>query len=236
MRLNALLLIVSWLTAAVSAFVLQPAAIVHKRQPLFMSDVPQGDKDKDSNNNMLPSTTATEKAVLARPEDMFTMTGDFLCLSIYGFVDHFLTHDISSYMVSHAHYHPMAHLPVWVSPHNLYACHQVFDSTLRDRLIVEYSWMFQDTGMAVVLLCTSWLVAGLLNEAFLFKNSLHCRTEITLLTTLTTWMTSTGMLLMLLGVLSDRPTAGDIYFIVDSLTVLTLWRFLASSLFGSTKE
>lgn len=183
------------------------------------------------------------------PEDFFTMTGDLLSLSIYGFTDHFLCQDIAHFMVQQASVSDENLIktaaqsqltlttPVWSE--DTMHLHSVWQSALDDRLVSHYSPLLQSTGTATVLLCASWLLAGYLHQAFSMKNTLDCGTDRALWVTGMTWTTTCGIMMLMLVTshyICGCPVCvfpkGDVAYIFDSLSVLTIWRFLMSSLLG----
>jgi hypothetical protein len=78
----------------------------------------------------------------------------------------------------------------WASPADA-----VLQQQLQDHLVVQYSPVLQDTGMAAVLLAASWLLAGYLHEAFSVRHTLECPTDHALLKTAQTWLTACTLLL-----------------------------------------
>ena len=101
--------------------------------------------------------------------------------------------------------------------------------------------LLEPMGMATTLLASSWLLAGWFHRAFAYKNTLNCPTDKALTVTARTWLT-TCLILFGLVVTSQALTGmedwatnfrkGDVDYIVDSLTVLIVWRFMASWLLG----
>jgi hypothetical protein len=141
----------------------------------------------------------------------------------------------------------------WASPADA-----VLQQQLQDHLVVQYSPALQDTGMAAVLLAAAWLAAGYVHEAFAHRHTLDCPTDHALLKTAQTWGTACTLLLALTAatnyiwaggvdnyvegaglvdglslLLQQLWTRGDLDYILDSLSVLVLWRFLMSSMLGS---
>lgn len=132
---------------------------------------------------------------------------------------------------------------------------------LLDQAVAHYSPLLQPTGLATCLLAACWLLAGWWHRAFHFGNTLACQPERTLAVTAQTWIT-TSLLLASLVALShhhwmgpaavnnndyyyysssssssvwERFTKSDVIYIADSLTVLAVWRFLASHILGYWK-
>jgi hypothetical protein len=133
--------------------------------------------------------------------------------------------------------------PVWVDTSSSATPNlsQIYQITVSDQLVTHYSPLLQQTGLAVTILASCWLVSGWIHEAFSYKHTLLCRTDDALVVTAKTWLTCT-LLLFTLTALSHylcgcdnilSYTRGDIDFIIDSLSVLTMWRFLVSSLLGT---
>jgi hypothetical protein len=209
-----------------------------------------------------------------------------MSLFVYAFSDHFVCHDCAALAVRQAAHagsaqlHAAAidnglasagNLPVWLDTTGNAAAvttvgwadwaspaDAVLQQQLQDHLVVQYSPVLQDTGMAAVLLTASWLLAGYLHEAFATKHTLDCPTDHALLKTAQTWLTACTLLLGVtaatnymmhggvdnymegagltdgLGLLLQQLfTRGDLDYILDSLSVLVLWRFMMSSMLGS---
>jgi hypothetical protein len=197
-----------------------------------------------------------------KPEDMIVMIGDLLSLAVYGFFDHFISNDLMTANVNRANtpaklsvllekFSPAAstaidteHLlstPVWVDSAVTPNLSQIYQITVSDQIVTHYSPLLQQTGLAVTILASCWLLSGWFHEAFLYKHTLLCRTDDALVITAKTWLTC-SLLLFTLTAFSHYVcgcdsilsyTRGDIDFIVDSLSVLTMWRFLVSSLLGT---
>jgi hypothetical protein len=236
----------------------------------------------------------------APPEDLFTLTGDVMSLFVYSFSDHFVCHDCASMAVRQASHsgssqlHAAAidnglagagNLPVWLDTTGASfttttvgwadwasPADAILQQQLQDHLVVQYSPILQDTGMAAVFMTAAWLVAGYLHEAFSVRHTLDCPTEQTLIKTAQTWLTACTMLLAVTAgtnylmttipgavggggggldyyissmeqgegvvdgfgmLLQQLFTRGDLDYILDSLSVLVLWRFMMSSMLGS---
>lgn len=235
MTMTPLLLILTILvlsTTSVESFSVRPALATraHTFTHLFMSDVP------DENENPIPPKPVAKSETIQPPEDMMAFTGDMLVLSIYTMTDHFLGLYLPKFMIHHAKFHPGINtLPVWMDTSSTpsQVADQIRQSELGSRLVASYSPLFQEPGTAVVLLSVAWILAGLVNEAFSYKHTVQCRTEMALLTTLTTWLTMMGITLIFLGLVApDSANMTDIMFVADSFAGLTMWRFLQSSIFG----
>ncbi|EEC46525.1 predicted protein [Phaeodactylum tricornutum CCAP 1055/1] len=215
----------------------------------FLSDIP---RDDDANSFQLPPP----------PEDRITLTGDLLSLFVYGFTDHFLCHDVATYFVRQASSGGPAQMlrtasqsamslptPVWLEvdfPHHhagavMSPFQVVWQAALSDHLVSQYSPLLQSTGTATVLLATTWLLAGWWHRAFDYQNTLSCRVDQALWVTARTWMSSCALMLTVVSFSRmvcgcDTPFAffkGDVDYILDSLTVLLSWRFIAASMLGN---
>jgi len=110
---------------------------------------------------------------------------------------------------------------------------------------ITYSPAIATGGAASVLLCSAWLLSGYFTGAFQFKNALMASPNKALVVTAKTWVLSS---LMMFGIAygsdsligcadclhnSVGITKADSDFIIDSLSVLLVWRFILSSFFGS---
>lgn len=221
---------------------------------LHMSDVPQSDDDDDDTEVLDPSTSphrpSSQNTFLSvlppAPEDTFTMTGDLIALTVYGFVDHLICHDVSRLVLHRASTSipqlerllPATYaLPVWSDP-TAPSSFMVLQTAARDAWIVPYTGPLLYTGSAVVLLAACWLGVGYLLESFALSNTLHCKGDQALWVTAKTWVLATGLAAAIVWGTSDDMTLtkGDVVFLTDSLSVVTLWRFLANGMFGSSRE
>lgn len=177
------------------------------------------------------------------PEDMFVLTGDVLALSVYGLADHIVSQDMTQQMVfdskSSMELQQMATAdwgpPVWLDSTHSYHQH-VLQVTLSDKLVTHYSPLLEQTSVAVCLLLTSWLLSGWWHQAFAVETTRNA--ERNLYKTGQTWLTSTAILGSVVAVshLIMEPvtfTKGDITFLLDTLTVMTMWRFMASCIVDS---
>lgn len=112
---------------------------------------------------------------------------------------------------------------------------------------VSYAPIISSAGMASVVLCSTWLACGYMTGAFRFSNTLGS-TQRALAVTAVTWF-ATVMVVTALAYGSDvlvgnmdqlhytvGLTKADVDFIFDSLSVLLVWRFLWSSIFGSGED
>lgn len=184
------------------------------------------------------------------PEDQFVLIGDLLSLAVYSISDHVVCQIMSQQMIpaeSHQIYTDMvvdAHAawqaPVWweaASPQST----AVLQATLESHVVTRYSPLLEPMGQATVLLAAAWLLAGWFHRAFLYQNTLDCSTERVLAVTARTWLSTCAILASLvvatqaLSGMEDWATnfcRGDVDYVVDSLTVLTVWRFMASWLLG----
>jgi len=199
-----------------------------------------------------------------KPEDQFIMTGDLLSLCVYGITDHFFCQTVSKMMVQQTLSDPAHHLsraaastlennggnsamllqsPVWLDMNSPYA-NQVFESNLASQLVTQYSPLLEPMGQATCILVACWLLAGWYHEAFSFKNTLNCSTERALTVTGRTWLSTCAILFGL--VMASQAACGcdhfylikrgDLDYILDSSTVLVMWRFLASFMLGSGRD
>ena len=205
-------------------------------RPLRMSDIP-----KDEKEDLIEQQRFWKPP--PPPEDQLVLTGDLLSLFVYGFTDHFLCQDISNLLVRQAGPEELAQVafstPVWLEPNDLMATQVLQQTQLGDQIVTHYSPVLEPTGLATCLLAGVWLWSGWLHRAFLFRNTLECRTDRALQVTARAWLTTCAIMLTIVGlshVLYGSPaqsfTKGDVNYIFDSLTVLLIWRFIISSLMG----
>lgn len=212
----------------------------HRRTVLRMSD-------------MVPDEETSFWKPPPPPEDRLILTGDLAALFVYGFTDHFLCSDIGNYFIQQADSPQKLHLaadstqttlntPVWIEPESVVQLTKTMQLQLSETLVSHYSPVLQPTGMATCLLAGSWLLAGWLHHAFSFQNTLNCRTDRALQVTATAWVTSCGIMLSIVSIshllcgCDVFYTRGDVDYIFDSLSVLCMWRFLASSILGNAQD
>ncbi|KAL7563950.1 hypothetical protein ACA910_017565 [Epithemia clementina (nom. ined.)] len=198
------------------------------------------------------------------PEDTFVMMGDLLSLCVYGITDHFFCQVVAQGMVRDTLADPLHHLsraaasqishgdaalliqaPVWLDLQSPYTNH-VLEVNLSNQLVNHYSPLLEPMGAATCLLVACWLLAGWFHQAFSLRNTLDCNTERALMVTVQTWLTTCALLFGL--VLTSQQLCGcnvssffmvqkgDLDYVIDSASVLILWRFLASYLLGSGRE
>jgi len=222
-----------------------------------MSDVPQDDENqkKNKNNNprsRTPVRTTTDHwwKLPPSPEDQFILIGDLLSLATYGISDHLVCQIMSQQMIpsdSHVIFHDMVvdsgaslHAPVWWEAGSPQAS-SILQATMESHLVTRYSPLLEPMGQATTLLAGAWLLAGWFHRAFLFQNTLDCTTEKVLYVTARTWITTClilfGLVVMTQAAMGVEHFAtnfakGDVDYIVDSLTVLMVWRFMASTMIG----
>jgi hypothetical protein len=205
-----------------------------------MSDVPQNnDNDPKPLRIQLPPA----------PEDHFVLIGDLLSLFVYSFSDHFVCQDLASFFLSiptSAMSTTTADIvgqPVWLDATSSYNDH-VLQVILHDATVTQYSPLLQPTGLAACVMASCWLLAGWWHQAFAYRNTLDCSTPRTLMVTAKAWVTASLLVMVAVGVTSNALssshdywwqafTRGDVDFIWDSLTVLCVWRYIASSLLGA---
>jgi hypothetical protein len=179
------------------------------------------------------------------PEDWITLSGDLFSLIVYGFADHLIGCDLAQYIVHQADSIPklMGLLddtsqamtwPVWLDVSNDVATRSILQAQVSSHYIIHYaSPILQYTGSAVVFMATFWVLAGWLTRAFDYQNTLYCRSDHALMRMGKSWAVCMAMMLPTLALLSPEPLKNtDILFLVDSLTVLAIWRFLIHWLFG----
>ena len=130
------------------------------------------------------------------------------------------------------------HAPVWWEAGSPQAS-SILQATMESHLVTQYSPLLEPMGQATTLLAGAWLLAGWFHRAFLYQNTLDCTTEKVLYVTARTWITTClilfGLVVMTQAAMDVENFAtnfakGDVDYIVDSLTVLMVWRFMASTL------
>jgi hypothetical protein len=141
--------------------------------------------------------------------------------------------------------------PVWTDAS---MTDQVLMVNAQESLSQHWCPLFSTTGAASVALCSAWLFAGWVHRAFLFQNTLGCDTTRALSKTLQTWLSTAWLLTLMVvtsnSIVSHVPllqswlgcascsqdsyllTKADSLYIIDSLTVLISWRFIASMMLG----
>lgn len=143
--------------------------------------------------------------------------------------------------------------PVWVSVDQYDVVQNVLTLAAKENLLNHWGPLFSTAGSAYVALCTCWLLAGWWHRAFLFQNSLECDTGAALVKTIETWV-SMALLMIVLAMACNElitvvpagmvhqivgsamvdhvdyvMTKADSMFLIDSMTVLIAWRFMANS-------
>jgi hypothetical protein len=186
------------------------------------------------------------------PEDFFVLIGDLLSLTVYGITDHLTGQIISVHSIptdQQQLIHDMVattdvsqvHIPVWWDVTTPQAG-SILQSTLQAHVVTQYSPLLEPIGQATTVLVASWLLAGWYHRAFLFQNTLDCSTDHVLTVTGKTWLTS--CILLVLFIMGSQAFCGcdhwattfrqgDVNYLVDSLTVLVVWRFMASTMLGN---
>ncbi len=210
---------------------------INKHSPLQMSDVPREENEKDDERNAFQHIVYSFK-LPPPPEDLFVLTGDVLALSVYGLADHIVSQEMTHQMVFDSP-NPMELQqkmaadwgpPVWLDSTHSYHQH-VLQVTLSDKLVTHYSPLLEPTSVAVCLLLASWLLSGWWHQAFAIETMRNA--EQNLYKTGQTWLTSTAILVSIVAIshLIVEPvifTKGDISFLLDTLTVMAMWRFMVS--------
>lgn len=243
----------------------QNTAVQERRKSTkcFLSDIPRdNDTTSSTKNKARAATNSLQKWIRSfkpppKPEDQFVMTGDLLSLCVYGITDHFFCQVVSKLMVANTLEDMTHHLsraaggdtnllvqaPAWMDPNAPYV-NQVLENNLNQQLVTTYSPILEPMGQATVLLVACWLLSGWFHEAFSFKNTLNCSTERAILVTGRTWLTACAMLFSIVWASQAAcgcdhfylVTRGDLDFVLDSSTVLVMWRFLISFMLGSGKD
>jgi len=180
----------------------------------------------------------------------------FVCVDLASFVNAAAANDrtavaaaTSSSSADFVGDHIALSAPVWLdmSTSSGYRDH-VLHVLLSDQTVTQYSPLLQPTWLAGCLLASAWLLAGWWHRSFAYKNTLDCSPDRVLTVTAKTWVTS--CLALMVGVAASNSVLlgphhqiglewwqtfkkGDVEYIWDSLTVLCMWRFMASSLLGS---
>lgn len=238
----------------------QPPSTITTITTRFLSDVPQ-EHDPQQRQQQRKNRPWWKDLIPPPPEDQLTLSGDIAALFVYTFLDHYANQvyvDSVLYDASPEIIHSLdptgdlsaSQLPVWFDADSSFHLTSDKLSSLLGVHHVAYSPILGAAGLASVLLCACWLVAGYAHQAFLFRNTLDCRTENAIMVTFRTWITSSALMVAIaLG--ADyicgqteffcncpltSPTLGgltkaDADFIFDSLAVLITWRFILSTAF-----
>ena len=258
-----------------------PSVLLRKpKTQLAFSDIPENDPDeqkKASKKSSAQQQQQQQQQQQKRPNQL-VLWGDMLSIFVYGYTDHFVGQDLAKYTVSQmmtemtqqstaaaavdaASAAAEAGIPVWLdtslsssssSTSSVLAYHS---AQLTDKIVVKYSPLLEQTGVATCLLAGTWLLAGWVLQSFSYRNTTDCSTEHALWQSVRTWIMSSLILLTLSAIFSSSTSSvllsssstttaqdfmscfswpkGDVAFIMDSLSVLLLWRFLASWLLGT---
>lgn len=109
---------------------------------------------------------------------------------------------------------------------------------------IHYAPAIETAGMASVLLASTWMICGYFTGAFQLKNTLGCNLSKALTVTVFNWF-FTCVIMFAIAYSSDYFVGGydclhksvgvtkaDGDFILDSLSVLLVWRFTLNSMLG----
>jgi len=198
------------------------------------------------------------------PDNQFIIMGDIFVLSSYALSSHLLNNFVvqsvfeTSDSVRDAvnKLDPLGEIvqtqvPVWIDVQQTEVTDHILKLNAHHSLMNHWGPLFSTTGASCVALCSCWLFAGWLHQAFLSQNSMDCETSQALQKTVETWLTAAIMLAVLavgsnsivthipllqmflgVSVASDSTvftlTKADSMYIIDSFTVLLCWRFLAN--------
>ena len=194
----------------------------HRLQPnrqstvLLMSSIGQEPEE----NNPIKSTL---KKLPPPPEDQFSIMGDFGCLFLYSFLDHFVNRLYDKWMNSpeiidllspksaiESSYAAKlefstsilqgdlvsSSLPVWFDSSASAPFGNVpLNSALPLEHHISYAPAISTAGMASVLLCSAWFVSGYFTGAFRFKNTMECSPSKAIVVTGKTWILSSLIML-----------------------------------------
>jgi hypothetical protein len=146
------------------------------------------------------------------PQDHLTLAGDMASLFLYAFLDHFTSQVYLTSLLATStsaaeaakRLDPMLHAstPVWLdstalSPHSV---EQILFLDLESRVMPHFTSLLDSAGMASVSLASCWLLAGLIHQAFHFRNTLDCSTHRVIRVTGQTWLTACVLLVVLTSV------------------------------------
>ena len=109
---------------------------------------------------------------------------------------------------------------------------------------IHYAPAIETAGMASVLLASTWMICGYFTGAFKFKNTLGCNQSRAIIITAINWF-FTCVIMFAIAYASDYFVGGidclhksvgvtraDEDYILDSLSVLLIWRFTLNSILG----
>ena len=207
------------------------------------------------------------------PEDILTLAGDVASLMLYAFTDHYLNHVVVSHILASSASAAdaakaldpsglsvtLASTPVWLDAGGAPQLQdQVLLWDLQSKVTPQWTPLLESAGGASVALASCWILAGLVHQAFHFRNTLDCSTHRAVAVTGQTWVTC-ALLLMGLACLTSHLdasavstsvlmgegrilspleegfrglTRSDADYVVNSLGVVLTWRFLVSYLLG----
>jgi hypothetical protein len=257
-----------------TAFVQQPSA--QFARPNVAPGITLPSSSSGLFHSEIPRETTTTKEIINRkpafswrdllpppPEDQLILAGDIAMIMLYAFSSHFFNNMIVESVFYKSEslqdavnvLDPLGEIvtlqaPVWTDAS---MTDQVLMVNAERSLSQHWCPLFSTAGAASVALCSAWLFAGWVHRAFLFQNTLDCDTTRALNKTLQTWMSTAGLLTLMVvtsnSIVSHVPllqswlgcascsqdyllTKADSMYIVDSLTVLISWRFIASMMLG----
>ncbi|CAB9502122.1 FR47-like protein [Seminavis robusta] len=163
------------------------------------------------------------------PEDQLTLAGDVASLFLYSFMDHFLNDVYLTSLLKSSDSAAEAAksldttslpLPVWVDSTALgtQTVDHLLLTDLQSRVLPHFSTpLLASAGMASVSLASCWLLAGILHQAFHFRNTLDCPTDRAIAVTGQTWITS-SIFLIALTCISQHMAGGAAVDIQDVST------------------
>lgn len=191
------------------------------------------------------------------PEDTIVLTGDVFSLMIYCFMESATTSFLSEDNILHTLVTSSStsiQLPVWsdVLKNN-------FGSSLlreimntqqianigtfanAEQTVPHFAPCFQSAGISFILLTSCWLLSGYFNKSFSYNNTIGCNPNEAVKVTFKTWIFS-AMLVFGASLMSGKIcgceffpglSKSDVEFILDSASVLVVWRFMVASMLNS---
>lgn len=249
-----------------------PVSSYQRMDPLQMSTLGKDPEEANIKETLSRLKSKLKVLLPPPPEDQLSMLGDIGCLFLYSSIDHLVNRLYDKWLnspeiidtisasaaiqsASAASLEYSTNLikadltsksfPVWFDAYSSAPFGNIpLSAALPIEHHITYAPAIDSTGMASVLLCSSWLISGYFTGAFQFKNTLNCSLNRAIVVTGQTWIFSSLIMLgialgsdSLIGSVdclhkSVGLTKADADYIFDSLSVLLMWRFILSSFLG----
>lgn len=235
---------------------------ISKSLPLSMSSIPEEDEiDTYGFHKKKTPPKSWRDSLPPMPEDHIVLTGDIFSLFVYCNMDHITDDLFSEDSMLHALVTSSPNsiqVPVWSDA----SLHNFGSSLLREIMnqqqiahigpsllnpenvpIPHYTPIFLSPGISFVLFTTAWIISGFFNRSFSLRNTLQCDPAQAVNIVFQTWIFTAAMMFIVALVSGQMcgcdfigsvgMSKSDVEFILDSLTVLAVWRFTLASMMNA---